>query len=1196
MTAQNGAFAEEDSASALRKKRQEAYRLSLEAQQKAQDRRAEVRRGNTEEAQSLWPGDGDEGEVRRQRQDRYRESVSRQARRQGEVMEIPKDRMLPVIDEERKLQATKSGRLVLATDIRRAKQKQYLQELSRTQPRNTRNDDGFYLPPPGPILEDPGEQWAANGKTSKNRRGLDHGWDRKQRYLTELQKDAHAPRRRFGDDKASTKMESFDWGTNSTTGMSFGSPMSRHLTATQGLPEPTTLANIEVYRREDQEAVQEVRRATQSYLRMLRDTLSLMSRAQERGSAGQQDVMVTIAGTSKLLEDTEAEIDGVLKPLQLRVVEAEKLIFEVESKELAVMPQHNLQRRGAREDLGDPFMQQLHGKFGTLISQLEQATEQKQLQVLKDQEHKMTEEFKEWQQRADETLDGLLQEAFDARVIEDKELDLLERSIRDVEDLEAHDIHEQLQEEVNLSLERERTKIQEHFQQDTDPNFSHAVEHAQAKICGEMEHINQTFMITQKKGFSSIVDLAEDLEGLTTSLGALESALDPLMTDLGSHVRIYDAAEDVLPGDKFDPSCMTRDSANQFVLGLIAKSHRPRSGRRNAALLATVLGYEIQELTDKTALESRIGMLRLYQDGAQLSCGNMFLESAELAIGGPRLGGLGPPEVLSHPLPKASYAIGSGLENSVAGLPCTFTICTASQDGLPLLHCAASICVEVFREDSGGQEAIAQLPAREKEDGTYMVQSIYESPGKYEISVSIGQIEIPGSPFRHEVHKTFEGVHLFTEGGMKTKAWPHKYYDNELLSRASKYPTVGTVDLQLIVDCTASMGRDLESLVEYSREIIAVVKSSPLCLNLQVGVILYRDHWPEDDSPEALSVLPLTSQYDKVIDFIKDARPGGGGDYPEALGEALALVARSSSWRPFSSRVALVVGDAPPHGFEALSDAEVAKRSELLESLRHGAQAAAKLLETSTSEAVLSQAESDLRAFLHEIDERMSYYDSFPKGDPTGSKWFEQCELLRASGIPLICVALRDAVTHLPTRNCFLAMAQATGGCYYPMHADGNFSFLPALVAMFVDEGLDKRLLEEEVADCAITQLGAVGSLSTADRTMQLLKILRQQQRPVFRMSGTPDDAIITFGERDVSKEDVVQAIIGIARLARILVAEFRTTFTGVTQWLEAVYARSTSRSTAELDFEERMVCSANDLRYLVASRVVFGSAGIQDR
>lgn len=1196
MTARNGAFEEEDSATLLRRKRQEAYRLSLEAQQKAQNRKAEIRRGDVEETRSLWPGDGDEGEARRQRQDQYRESVSRQASKRGEVLELPKDRMLPVIDEEQKLQPTKSGRLVLAPDVRRAKQKQYLEALSHAPPRNARRDDGFYLPPPGPILEEPAEQWAANGKTDRHRPGMDHGWDRKQRYLTELKSNAHAPRKRFENDGSSAKMEPFEWGSGSAANMFSSSPHARHLNGTQGLAEPIALANIDVFRREDHEAVQEVRRATQSYLRTLRDTLGLIHRALERESVSQHNVMDTIASAKGLLEETEAEVAEVLTPLQLQVVDIEKLMFEVESKEFALAPQHNLQRRGAREDLGDPFIQQLHGKFGTLISQLEQATEQKQLQVLKDQELKMTEEFKEWQRQADESLDGLLQQAFDARVIEDKELDLLEHSIRDVENLEAHDIHDQLQEEISMCLDREQLALLEHFQQDTDPAFSLAVDQAQTKICDEMEHINKTFMITQKKGFSNIVDLAEDLEAMTASVAALESAIDPLLVEMGSNLRVYESPEIIPTGKDFDVNALTRDDANQFLLGLIAKSHRSRSGGKNVTLLATVLGYEIQELTVKAAIDSRMDMLRLYQSGANLPCSSMFLASAELAIGGQKLGGLDLSEGLSHPLSEASYAVGSGLGRSIAGLPCTFTIYTVSGDGLPLLHCSSSISVEVFREESGRRELIAQLPARENQDGTYMVQSIYEMSGKYEISISLGQKEISGSPFSHEVQKTFEGMHLFTEGGQTTKSRSRKYYDTELLARASKYPTVGTVDLQLIVDSTASMGQDLNSLVEYSREMIAAVKSSPLCLNLKVGVILYRDHWPEDDSSEALCVLPLTNEFDKVINFIKDAHSDGGGDYPEALGEALAFAARSSSWRPFSARVAIIVGDAPPHGYEALSNAEVSKRSELLESLRHGAHAAAKLLETSTSETVLSKAETDLRTFLKEIDDRMSYYDSFPKGDPTGSKWFEQCELLKAAGIPLICVGLRDAVTHLPTRNCFLAMAQATGGCYYPMNAEGNFAFLPALVAMFVDEGLDKRMLEEEVADCAITQLGADAGISVEDKKERLLKTLHQQHRPVFRMSGMSDNTTVCFGERDACRVDVDQAIFGIARLARILVAELRATYTSVTQWLEALHARSVTRITAGEDFEERLVCSATDLRYLVACRSLFAKAEIEDR
>ncbi|MEM7347145.1 MAG: hypothetical protein AAF485_23135, partial [Chloroflexota bacterium] len=46
---------------------------------------------------------------------------------------------------------------------------------------------------------------------------------------------------------------------------------------------------------------------------------------------------------------------------------------------------------------------------------------------------------------------------------------------------------------------------------------------------------------------------------------------------------------------------------------------------------------------------------------------------------------------------------------------------------------------------------------------------------------------------------------------------------------------------------------------------------------------------------------------------INKLRPSGGGDAPEAVYDGLRVACDTLSWRNYSRRIAILVGDAPPH-------------------------------------------------------------------------------------------------------------------------------------------------------------------------------------------------------------------------------------------------------------------------------------------
>jgi hypothetical protein len=79
-------------------------------------------------------------------------------------------------------------------------------------------------------------------------------------------------------------------------------------------------------------------------------------------------------------------------------------------------------------------------------------------------------------------------------------------------------------------------------------------------------------------------------------------------------------------------------------------------------------------------------------------------------------------------------------------------------------------------------------------------------------------------------------------------------------------------------------------------------------LDLRVGFVFYRDLG--DDYVTA--TVPFSANIDAAQADLAQRRAGGGGDYPEAMEQALIRAARQG-WRPDAVKTMLLVADAPPH-------------------------------------------------------------------------------------------------------------------------------------------------------------------------------------------------------------------------------------------------------------------------------------------
>jgi hypothetical protein len=124
------------------------------------------------------------------------------------------------------------------------------------------------------------------------------------------------------------------------------------------------------------------------------------------------------------------------------------------------------------------------------------------------------------------------------------------------------------------------------------------------------------------------------------------------------------------------------------------------------------------------------------------------------------------------------------------------------------------------------------------------------------------------------------------------------------------------VDLAFVVDTTASMGPFIAAaqaqMITMARALLASAD-----VNMRIGVVEYRDHPPQDRM--VYRAHPM-GDLRGAEEAIKHLRPQGGGDGPEAVLDGVLAACNELPWRVHARRVAVLVGDAPPHGIGAAGD------------------------------------------------------------------------------------------------------------------------------------------------------------------------------------------------------------------------------------------------------------------------------------
>jgi len=118
-----------------------------------------------------------------------------------------------------------------------------------------------------------------------------------------------------------------------------------------------------------------------------------------------------------------------------------------------------------------------------------------------------------------------------------------------------------------------------------------------------------------------------------------------------------------------------------------------------------------------------------------------------------------------------------------------------------------------------------------------------------------------------------------------------------------------SLDLMLVIDTTGSMSDELKYLTAEFRDIIGAVREVYPDISMRFGLIVYRD----TRDTYVVKNLDFTDSVDLMQKQLAEQMATGGGDYPEAVDQAMTE-AVSVEWQGGNTaRLLFHIADAPPH-------------------------------------------------------------------------------------------------------------------------------------------------------------------------------------------------------------------------------------------------------------------------------------------
>lgn len=141
-------------------------------------------------------------------------------------------------------------------------------------------------------------------------------------------------------------------------------------------------------------------------------------------------------------------------------------------------------------------------------------------------------------------------------------------------------------------------------------------------------------------------------------------------------------------------------------------------------------------------------------------------------------------------------------------------------------------------------------------------------------------------------------------------------HDGNIINKTIRVTKTVTkkLDILFVVDATGSMGDEITYLKTELQDVINRSGAQLPGMQINMGSVFYRDNGDE----YVTRLFNFSTSSTKLINFINDQQAGGGGDFPEAVDEALKVGTQNMQWSTKAvNRLLFLVLDAPPHKLPA---------------------------------------------------------------------------------------------------------------------------------------------------------------------------------------------------------------------------------------------------------------------------------------
>jgi hypothetical protein len=115
------------------------------------------------------------------------------------------------------------------------------------------------------------------------------------------------------------------------------------------------------------------------------------------------------------------------------------------------------------------------------------------------------------------------------------------------------------------------------------------------------------------------------------------------------------------------------------------------------------------------------------------------------------------------------------------------------------------------------------------------------------------------------------------------------------------------LDLVIVIDTTESMQFVIDEVKARLASLVATIQR--MVPTSRVGIVVYRDQGDE----YVVKWSDLSFKTEKLTSFLSHITASGGGDWEEAVFDALEAATQELTWRKKSKKIVILVGSSPPH-------------------------------------------------------------------------------------------------------------------------------------------------------------------------------------------------------------------------------------------------------------------------------------------